>query len=191
MHLNSNSNSNSYLNSNLNSNTNKRTLALTKKINNIISTLHSIDIPEPDANLILKGSLWLGNIRVAHDPRFIKKEQIRYIVNATKNTQNVFPFIRYFLFPFRDIDMKYQNLLPMMENGADAIHRAVSSGSTILVHCKNGHHRSASIVALYLMKYHGMTLVEAIVFIKKKRPGTFDRMTYMLRALIWYECRHC
>lgn len=169
-------------------NANKRTLALTKKINKIISTLHRTDTLEPDANLILKGSLWLGNLRVAHDPRFIGRKRIRYIVNATKNTQNVFPFIRYFVFPFRDIDMRYQNLLPMMENGADAIHRAVSSGSTILVHCKNGHHRSASIVALYLMKYHGMTLVDAIMFIKKKRPGTFDRMTYILRALIWYEC---
>jgi len=75
----------------------------------------------------------------------------------------------------------------MIEQGADAINKAVSENSIVLVHCKRGHHRSATIVAFYLMKYKNMSLVDAIFFIKKSRPTAFRKMTCMLETLIWFE----
>lgn len=58
-----------------------------------------------------------------------------------------------------------------MEYGASAIHTLVRLGKKIYVHCKNGHGRSPTLVAAYLVRYKGMSPKEAIAFIKSKRPS--------------------
>jgi len=41
---------------------------------------------------------------------------------------------------------------------------------TVYVHCKAGRGRSATVVMAYLMKYHGMTPLEAQRFLEERRP---------------------
>jgi protein-tyrosine phosphatase len=43
----------------------------------------------------------------------------------------------------------------------------------VLVHCKNGMQRSCGVVACYLIKYNYMTPIDAIQFIRYKRPIAF------------------
>lgn len=57
-----------------------------------------------------------------------------------------------------------------MEVGASIINEAVKSKKNIYVHCKNGHGRSPTLVAAYLVRYQGMNADEAIRLIEKKRP---------------------
>jgi len=54
--------------------------------------------------------------------------------------------------------------------GTSAINDAVLAGKKVYVHCKNGHARSPSLVAAYLVKFGGMTLDNAYKLIKEKRP---------------------
>ena len=49
------------------------------------------------------------------------------------------------------------------------IHENVTNDRKVLVHCSAGKSRSVSIVAVYLMKYKGMNVNEALDFIKNKR----------------------
>jgi protein-tyrosine phosphatase len=57
-----------------------------------------------------------------------------------------------------------------MEAGASIIDKAVASGKNIYVHCRNGHGRSPTLVAAYLIRYGGISVDEAIEEIEKKRP---------------------
>lgn len=162
---------------------------LYKQVNNLITDNHFDSIYENNADLIMD-YLWLGNSKSAHDVKFVLSNKIRCIINVTKNIQNKFSHIKlitYVRLPIDDKEACQKNLFTIMEKGADYLNNVVSLQYPILVHCKRGHHRSASIVALYLMKYYRISLLDAIHFIKRFRPSTFRRMTCMLRALIHYE----
>ena len=158
-----------------------------KNINNLITNFPANNQPEADATMILN-NIWLGNCISAHDYRFIRGKKIKYIINATDDISNKFPSnVTYINFFLHDDDACKLNFMDEINYCADIIHKAVSENSTILIHCKRGHHRSASIVAYYLMKYHNMTLMDAIYLIKSLRPTTFMRMTCMVKTLICYQ----
>ena len=158
-----------------------------KRINNLITNFPPACQPEADATMILN-NIWLGNCIVAHDYHFVRLKQIKYIINATNDIQNKFQSVTsYINFSLRDDDACEFNFMNEINYCADIINKAVSENSAILIHCKRGHHRSASIVAYYLMKYHNMALIDAIYLIKSLRPTTFRRMTCMMKTLICYE----
>lgn len=58
-----------------------------------------------------------------------------------------------------------------MEYGVSSIEKLVKLGKKVYVHCKNGHGRSPTLVAAYLIRARGMTPDEAEDFIKKRRPS--------------------
>ncbi|XWV25296.1 dual specificity phosphatase [Tupanvirus deep ocean] len=159
---------------------------LNRDVNNIIVYCSGEKGKETDADLIID-NIWLGNSTAAHDPLFIKSKYIEFVINATDSVPNKFDFVDYTTYPIADVDACHKNLLYLIEDGADKINKVVSTNKPILVHCKRGHHRSASIVAFYLMKYKNMSLIDAICLIKQSRPTAFRRMTCMLRTLIIYE----
>lgn len=141
------------------------------------------NIPEPDANLIIH-NIWLGNQFVSQDTNFVRDNNIATIINITDVVPNKFNFIEYINFPIKDTAACDTNLLPQMEFIIDLLHQLIIDNKSVLVHCKRGHHRSASIIAFYLMKYHDMTLSDAITFIKTIRPLSFRRTTCMIRNLV-------
>lgn len=57
----------------------------------------------------------------------------------------------------------------ILDEQADAIHKAISEGKKVLVHCKSGEGRSAQIIAAYLMKYQNKSATEAIAFVQSQR----------------------
>lgn len=59
------------------------------------------------------------------------------------------------------------------------IEDAKSNEEIILVHCRGGVNRSATIVLAYLMKYNGMTLREAWEYVRNRRPSVQPVANYM------------
>ena len=162
-----------------------------REINNLISRCtqnnwSDENFIEADANLIVN-NIWLGNVRAAQDFNFVTSKKINHIINASDKASNIFTFLTYTTYPIIDKDVCYQNMVQLLQNGAKTINDIVNSNNIILIHCKNGHHRSASMLAFYFMTYHNMSLPDAIDLIKKYRPTAFRRMTCMLNALIKYE----
>lgn len=159
---------------------------INRDINNIITKYTDNNLIDKNVNMIFQ-NIWLGNLIAANDFNFLSKENVKYIISATSNIPKKHTSIEYIIYPISDIDACYNNYIVIMDKSADIINKAIHENNKILINCKRGHHRSASIIAFYLMKYHNMKLADAIFLIKQKRPHAFRRMTCMLKTLILYE----
>lgn len=57
-----------------------------------------------------------------------------------------------------------------LDIGSSIVNDALGNGKTVYVHCKNGHGRSPSMVAAYLIRYKGYSVESAVSLIEEKRP---------------------
>ena len=53
---------------------------------------------------------------------------------------------------------------------ADKIHSVLGKGGTILIYCRAGMSRSATLCIAYFMRHHNMSMEEAFQFVKQRRP---------------------
>jgi hypothetical protein len=60
--------------------------------------------------------------------------------------------------------------LTQLKEGIELLHRELSAGKTVYIHCKGGRGRSASVVIGYFMRYHNMTFEQAHAYVKHYRP---------------------
>ncbi len=96
--------------------------------------------------------------------------------------------IDYYLWlPTRDHTAPSMRKLAM---GVTAMREAITADEKIYVHCKNGHGRAPTMVAAYFIKERGMTVEEAIAYIKKKRPEIHIEPSQQKRLQQWERaCR--
>lgn len=140
---------------------------------------------EPNATQITN-NIWLGNITSAYDHSFLNKNNITYIISFYEQFNNVNKSnnITYIHIPFTDADVKDTNMIQILSSLADFINNCTISKRNVLVHCKRGHHRSASIVAAYLLKYSDMTLPSVLNYIRTLRPKALSKHKNMTKNLI-------
>lgn len=91
-----------------------------------------------------------------------------HILNVTREIDNFFPGM-FDYFNVRVYDDEKTNLLKHWDNTFKYITRARKAGSKVLVHCKMGVSRSASVVIAYAMKAHDLNFAQALKHVKKKR----------------------
>ncbi len=72
-------------------------------------------------------------------------------------------------------------LLPVM---VKYIEDHVSKNHDVVVHCFAGQQRSAAVVAAYLMKTQGMTVDQAVEYIKSKKPDAFLGGVHFYNSLV-------
>jgi protein-tyrosine phosphatase len=142
---------------------------------------------ENDADEILPG-LWLGNMYAAQNVNFLKQNNIKNIINVTKIIPNYFSNsnINYIRIPIRDIEICNKNLTKIFDISSKYIYTKLKNNENILVHCKRGHQRSASIIAAFILKYCNTNLIDTLKFIKYKRKCAFYRKTCILKELVYY-----
>lgn len=63
----------------------------------------------------------------------------------------------------------YAPSISQLAVGSSVINEAIKNQKKIYVHCKNGHGRSPTLIAAYLIRYKGYTVEEVLKFIKDKR----------------------
>jgi hypothetical protein len=122
---------------------------------------------KPQPTLIFK-NLWLGNMDDAKNKQWLKRHKIHTIFNVTPDVKATpgFKTIRFSIHDSKDDE------IDMLEHGlywAEQILEAMESGP-VLVHCKEGRQRSATLVALIMGLKSPQKLHLIIKKLRAKRP---------------------
>lgn len=94
--------------------------------------------------------------------------RVRHILNVTREIDNFFPGMFDYL-NIRVYDDEKTDLLKHWDNTYKYINKARNEGSKVLVHCKMGISRSASVVIAYAMKAFNWNFDKALKHVKTKR----------------------
>ena len=153
-------------------------------------------------------NLWLGNYESSNSVEFLENNNIRYIIRLVKEFEfdprdqkiikdkNIivtdFGFIyhrngcTYYHFPIADSDMCYKNMNQLFEQTNNIICKKLKNRDKILVHCKKGHHRSATVVGAFLIKHLGIDYIETVIYINSIRKCALRRDACMVHGLFKY-----
>ncbi|XP_055331062.1 protein phosphatase Slingshot homolog 1-like [Paramacrobiotus metropolitanus] len=112
--------------------------------------------------------LYLGTEWNAGNLEELRKKGIELVLNVTTEINNFFPN----LFHYQNIrvnDTEEEDMLQHWERAFRYIADAKKEGKKVLVHCKMGVSRSASVVIAYAMKANDWDLEKAMQFVKERR----------------------
>jgi hypothetical protein len=135
--------------------------------------------------------LWLGNARSSVDDDFIRRNHVEVVFNCTKNL-SFSPIIpTKYRIPVDD-NLKEDEIRNMELWAGEIAYRILSEykqGKVILVHCAAGMQRSAASVAFVLIALYQFHYLDAIHFIKEKRPIAFHPQANFERAIQSFDQR--
>jgi hypothetical protein len=154
-----------------------------------MTEINLYNLNENDVDLIIP-NLWLGNKKAALDESFINSSNIKYIVNVTDGIHCPFHYITYYHIPIKDKKMcesKSRNTMYIyIDYAMDFILNGLRENVGVLVHCRKGHHRSANIVLIFLMKYLNIGYIPGTIYINNIRPYALKRNTCVNKWIINY-----
>lgn len=127
-----------------------------------------IILGQMDAPTEIFEHVYLGSEWNASNLEELQRNGVRHILNVTREIDNFFPGM-FDYFNVRVYDDEKTNLLKHWDNTFKYITRAQSEGSKVLVHCKMGVSRSASVVIAYAMKAYNWEFQQALQHVKERR----------------------
>merc|ERR1719336_2637747 len=120
-----------------------------------------------DVDCILEDSLWLGNAGCAFNLSWLQDHKITAVLNVSKQP-SLFPeYFRYKEVPIEDAD--WEDIDAHFNSCIRFIDDEIKNDGRVLVHCKRGISRSATIVVAFMMFKNGFTLEEAFSFVQLRR----------------------
>lgn len=114
--------------------------------------------------------LYLGSEWNASNFEELKGKGVKKILNVTCEIDNFFPGC-FEYYNIRVLDDEGTDMLRYLNDTYYYIRKAKDEGSKVLVHCKKGISRSASVVVAYIMKEKSCDLYEALEYVKNLRSN--------------------
>lgn len=145
---------------------------------------HVFDFSKITEHIYIGSDLCRGGVCLIHTDEF-KKLGVSVEINLSQE-ENELPPQDIGVYLWLPVVDGYAPSTMQFAIGTKVIHEAVKSGKIVYVHCRNGHARSPSLVAAYLMKYLEKSLVEALTLIKEKRPESHIEDS-QVHALVEFE----
>ncbi|XP_057381526.1 uncharacterized protein LOC130704062 [Daphnia carinata] len=122
--------------------------------------------------------LFLGSEWNASNLEELERNGIGHILNVTREIDNFFPD-QFDYLNIRVYDDEATELLKHWDRTYKYIRRALEDGSKVLVHCKMGVSRSASVVIAYAMKQWNWDLPQALKHVKDRRACVKPNTSFM------------
>lgn len=143
---------------------------------------------EEDVSLIVP-RIFLGNVSSSRNKNFLKKNNVKYIFTIMKEFDPIYEGeIKYYHIPIKDSEMCGKNMDKLYDYISNTIKNIITTtNSSILIHCKQGHHRSAAFVAAFILKYiPDLNFNYVIQYINNIRVCALRRDACVLKALLEY-----
>ncbi|KAL1494250.1 hypothetical protein ABEB36_009875 [Hypothenemus hampei] len=121
-----------------------------------------------DAPTEIFDHVYLGSEWNASNYEELQRNGVGHILNVTREIDNFFPGTFDYL-NVRVYDDEQTDLLKHWDDTFKYITKAKNEGSKVLVHCKMGISRSASVVIAYAMKAYNWDFNKALLHVKEKR----------------------
>ena len=139
-------------------------------------------------NEIVK-NLWISNYNTAIDYDFLNNHNIKLVVNLSKNLKFINLDIDKYRVPIHDNRTKEsdEGLIKHFPNVYNKIDEHLSKNEGVLIHCRSGMQRSATTIALYLMKKYNISFIEAKELIQNKRPFALRPLTNFKNVIKYFE----
>ena len=140
-------------------------------------------------NEIIK-NLWIGDYKSALNKKFLNKNNIKLIINCSKTLdftelENIIKIRLSMNDDRKEIsDRKMIELFPTVYKTID---NNLKNNNGVLVHCKAGMQRSATIVALYLMRKYNKKFEEVKNIIRNKRNIVFRPYVNFIKPIKYFE----
>lgn len=139
---------------------------------------------ENDIDEIVPG-LYLGNLESSNNLQILNRHNIKYIIRATLDLGIIYKHIKYLHVPIKDYMVDTLDTDDLFSFTSNYITDNIFKGN-ILVHCKKGHHRSATIIAAFLYTSLKLPYNTVLQHINNKRYCSLRRDTFMMRGLYKY-----
>ncbi len=129
---------------------------------------HKFDYSQITEQIYIGSDLCKGNICLVHSEDF-RRLGVCVEINLSSEKKETPPddIDSYTWMPVVD---GYPPNPIQLDVGTAIMNGAISNGKTIYIHCRNGHGRSPTLVAAYMIRYMGLSINEAERKIKEKRP---------------------
>jgi len=119
---------------------------------------------------VVPGAVYLGGYQVAGDLACLQRHGITHIVNMAADVcDSSFPqhfsYLTYYL-----KDTNNEDISPLFYRTLDWMQSAVERGGRVLVHCREGVSRSATMAIAYLMWRQGLSFEAAHEKLRRSRP---------------------
>ena len=120
-------------------------------------------------------NIWISDSSYSTDKIFLNKHNIKVVFNCTKNL----PFTSLDLKKYRmpvDDSLKptdQTEMLSYLPELTNIMYLAYKTLSPVLVYCKVGIQRSATLIAAFLIRYTGIDYLSAIKIIQSKHEFAF------------------
>ncbi|XP_076174920.1 protein phosphatase Slingshot isoform X4 [Ptiloglossa arizonensis] len=141
----------------------------------MLTILGQMDAPTEIFDHVYLGSEWN-----ASNLEELQKNGVRHILNVTREIDNFFPGMFTYL-NVRVYDDEKTDLLKHWDDTFKYITKAKKEGSKVLVHCKMGVSRSASVVIAYAMKAYNWDFSQAWKHVKAKRNCIKPNNSFLLQ----------
>jgi len=128
---------------------------------------------------ILENKLMLGPEQAAYQHQSLREKGITHIIDLSNRTyEKKDNFFRYLTIEIDDVPRA--NIENHFQQTNNFISSALNEGGGVLVHCKAGVSRSATVVIAYLLKERNYDCVEnALTFVQSKRPRVKPNCGFM------------
>jgi atypical dual specificity phosphatase len=104
---------------------------------------------------------------------WVIKKGVKSIVTMTEEPlpESWIENIKYLHVPTEDLSAPD---MEKIDNTVDFIHERIKNNEPTMVHCAAGIGRTGTILACYLIKYHSLSVKDAIDKVRKERPGSIQ-----------------
>lgn len=148
---------------------------------------HSLSLTHNSTRIL--DHIFLGGQEACSEKSTMTFLKITHVLNVSCECENLFPdSFEYLRIPVKD--STDESIKPHFESACSFLEEVKEAGTACLVHCMSGMSRSSAFVLAHMVKSLGMTLRDAMVHTKERRPRASPNPGFMAQLVEWEVEQH-